>query len=403
MSEKVTTTDFNDLFVPCYAPLSPIFTHGKGAKLWDQQQREYIDFSSGIAVSCLGHNHPKLVTALQSQAEQLWHVSNLYTNEPALRLAKKLVPASGLDRVFFCNSGAEANEAALKMARHKAITQYGETKTEILCFQRSFHGRTLFTVSAGGTAKYKENFGPLPAQIRHFPYNDTQALEQAVGSQTCAIFLEPIQGEGGVHPATQEFLESARKLATKHNAALIFDEVQTGVGRTGTLFAKDHYGIQPDIMTLAKGLGGGFPIGATLATEPFAKTLQPGTHGTTYGGNPLACAVALAVLEEIDKPAFFAQVNKQSQLLRQGLAKIDPQQTYFTEVRGKGLLLGLELSQPLADKAMEIVQVALDQGLVLLVAGSNTLRLAPPLVLTEEDLNKGLYLLEKTLQHFQKN
>jgi len=302
MAQKpaVERSDFDRVILPVYAPAKFIPVKGKGSRIWDQQGAEYIDFAGGIAVTALGHCHPALVEALHKQGETLWHVSNVFTNEPALRLAQKLIDATFADRVFFANSGAEANEAAFKLARYYASTRHSPYKSKIIAFHNAFHGRTLFTVSVGGQPKYSDGFGPKPADIVHVPFNDLAAVKAVIDSHTCAIVVEPIQGEGGVTPATQEFMQGLRDLCDQHNALLVFDEVQSGMGRSGKLFSYMHYGVTPDILTTAKALGGGFPVSAMLTTEEIASVMAPGKHGTTYGGNPLACAVAEAALDLIN-------------------------------------------------------------------------------------------------------
>lgn len=302
MSQPITRENFDEWMIPVYAPAPFIPVRGEGSRLWDQQGKEYIDFAGGIAVNALGHAHPELREALNEQASKFWHTGNGYTNEPVLRLAKKLIDATFADRVFFCNSGAEANEAALKLARKFAHDRYGSHKSGIVAFKNAFHGRTLFTVSAGGQPAYSQDFAPLPPDIRHAAYNDINSASALIDDSTCAVIVEPIQGEGGVVPASNAFLHGLRELCDRHNALLIFDEVQTGVGRTGELYAYMHYGVTPDLLTTAKALGGGFPVGALLATEECASVMTVGTHGTTYGGNPLASAVAGKVLDLINTP-----------------------------------------------------------------------------------------------------
>lgn len=390
---NVTRSTFNEVMVPNYQPADIVPVRGEGSRLWDQDGRDYLDFAGGIAVTLLGHCHPKLVAALTEQAGKLWHVSNVMTNEPALRLATKLVAATFADRVFFCNSGAEANEAAFKLAR-----RYGNTidpaKHEIVSFYNSFHGRTLFTVSVGGQAKYTQGFEPIPAGITHLPYNDVAALEAAVSARTCAIVIEPIQGEGGVLPATPAFMAAARRLADQHKALLIFDEVQSGVGRSGHLYAHEHYGVTPDLLTTAKGLGGGFPVGAMLATEAAARVLAVGTHGSTYGGNPLACAVAEAVLDVVNDPAVLAGVGHRAQLIRDGLDSIGRRYGVFAPSRGLGLLIGAPMSEAWAGRAKDVVNAGLAHGVWTLVAGPDVLRLAPSLVISEAEIAEGLRRLE---------
>ena len=309
MSQPITRENFDEWMIPVYAPAPFIPVRGEGSRLWDQQGKEYIDFAGGIAVNALGHAHPELREALNEQASKFWHTGNGYTNEPVLRLAKKLIDATFADRVFFCNSGAEANEAALKLARKFAHDRYGSHKSGIVAFKNAFHGRTLFTVSAGGQPAYSQDFAPLPADIRHAAYNDINSASALIDDSTCAVIVEPIQGEGGVVPASNAFLQGLRELCNRHNALLIFDEVQTGVGRTGELYAYMHYGVTPDLLTTAKALGGGFPVGALLATEECARVMTVGTHGTTYGGNPLASAVVVIIVPI--SSIFFSPVHYQ--------------------------------------------------------------------------------------------
>jgi len=394
---QFTRKTFDEVMVPNYAPSDIIPVRGLGSRIWDQQEREYLDFASGIAVTSLGHCHPKLVAALTEQAGKLWHLSNVMTNEPALKLASKLVELTFAERVFFCNSGAEANEAAFKLARKHASTKYGAHKNQIISFYNAFHGRTLFTVSVGGQAKYTQGFEPLPGGITHLPFNDLAALEAAVGEQTCAVVLEPIQGEGGITPASPEFLALARKLCDRVGALLIFDEVQCGNGRSGTLFAYQQMGVTPDVLTTAKGLGGGFPIGAMLATADAAASLAFGTHGSTYGGNPLACAVGLAVLEETSSPALLENVAARSAQLREGLATLAGRYGLFTGSRGMGLLIGAPMADAWKGSSKDVVNAAMRHGLWMLVAGPDVLRLAPPLNISEADLADGLRRLDLAL------
>ncbi len=394
MSE-VTRATFDEVMVPNYQPAPIIPVRGQGSRLWDQQGREYVDFAGGIAVTVLGHAHPKMVAALTEQAGRLWHVSNVMTNEPALRLAQRLVALTFAERVFFCNSGAEANEAAFKLARRWGNTRFGPHKNTILSFHNAFHGRTLFTVSVGGQPKYTQGFEPLPGGIRHLPFNDADALAAAMNDTVCAVVMEPVQGEGGVMPATAEFARAVRALCDKHQALLIYDEVQTGNGRTGTLFAYEQFGIVPDVLTTAKGLGGGFPIGAMLTTRSLAEVLAFGTHGSTYGGNPLACAVAAAVLDEVSNPALLRNVAERSAQLRAGLDVLSARYGLFGPARGMGLLLGAPVAEAWKGRAKDIVDAALAEGLWLLVAGPDVLRFAPALNITEADVSEGLARLER--------
>jgi len=395
--DPVQRADFDQVMVPNYAPAAFIPVRGAGSRVWDQSGRELIDFAGGIAVNVLGHAHPALVKALTEQAGNLWHVSNVFTNEPALRLAKKLVDATFAERVFFCNSGAEANEAAFKLARRVAFDKYGEDKCEIIAATNSFHGRTLFTVSVGGQPKYSDGFGPKIQGISHIAYNDIDALKAAVSDKTCAVVLEPIQGEGGVLPADLAYLQAARELCDKHNALLVFDEVQSGMGRTGALFAYQHYGVTPDILSSAKSLGGGFPIGAMLTTEALAKHLAVGTHGTTYGGNPLACAVGEAVIDIINTPEVLEGVKAKHLRFKTKLEQIGQQYGVFSEVRGLGLLIGAVLSDAWKGKAKAILDAAAVEGVMVLQASPDVVRFAPSLVVEDADIDEGLARFERAV------
>lgn len=393
----VARADFDQVMVPNYAPAGFIPVRGAGSRVWDQSGRELLDFAGGIAVNVLGHCHPALVAALTEQANTLWHISNVFTNEPTLRLAHKLVDATFAERVFFCNSGGEANEAAFKLARRVAFDRYGAEKYEIIAATNSFHGRTLFTVNVGGQPKYSDGFGPKIQGITHVPYNDLAALKAAISDKTCAVVLEPVQGEGGVLPAEQAYLEGARKLCDEHNALLVFDEVQTGMGRTGELFAYMHYGVTPDILSSAKSLGGGFPIGAILTTDALAKHLAVGTHGTTFGGNPLACAVGEAVIDIVNTPDVLAGVKAKSARLKARLEQIGQQSGVFGEVRGLGLLLGCVLGEAWKGKAKTVLDAAAAEGLLVLQASPDVVRFAPSLVVEDADMDEGLARFERAL------
>jgi len=396
----VTREMFDEFLVPSYAPAPFIPVRGEGSRVWDQAGRMYVDFASGVAVTALGHCHPALVRALTEQAGKLWHVSNWLTNEPALRLAKRLVDATFAERVFFCNSGAEANEAALKLARRYAHDRHGPQKYGVISAKDSFHGRTLFTVTAGGQEKYARGFGPNPAGITHVAYNDIAALEREFaerGADVCAVLLEPMQGEGGMVPGTPEYLQAARRLATAHGALLILDEIQSGMGRTGTLFSYMQKGVVPDILTSAKGLGGGFPIGAMLTTTEIARAFSVGVHGTTYGGNPLACAVAGAVLDVINTTEALDGVKGRHALFMEGLKAINVRRHVFADVRGEGVWIGCELETAWKGKAMEVVKAAGEAGLLLLVAGPDVVRIAPSLVIGLDEILEGLARLEMAL------
>lgn len=393
----VNRADFDQVIVPTFAPAAFVPVRGEGSRVWDQSGRELIDLAGGIAVNVLGHAHPALVAALTEQAGQLWHISNVFTNEPALRLARKLVEATFAERAFFCNSGAEANEAAFKLARRFGHETGGAQKHEIVAALNSFHGRTLFTVTVGGQPKYSDGFGPKIEGIRHVPYNDLAALKAAVSDRTCAVVLEPIQGESGILPADQSYLEGARQLCDAHGALLIFDEVQTGVGRTGDLFAYMHTGVIPDILTTAKSLGGGFPIGAMLTTERIARHFGVGTHGTTFGGNPLACAVAGAVIDIVNTPEVLEGVRQRHQWFRERLERIGERYGIFSLIRGRGLLIGCVLSDAWKGRAKDVFDAAEREALMVLQAGPDVVRLAPSLVIERADIDEGLDRLERAI------
>ncbi|PTU73233.1 aspartate aminotransferase family protein [Pseudomonas mangrovi] len=399
----VQRTDFDQFMVPNYAPAAFIPVRGEGARVWDQDGRELIDFGGGIAVNCLGHAHPALVKALTEQAQKLWHVSNVFTNEPALRLARKLVEATFAERVFFCNSGAEANEAAFKLARRYAHDVHGAEKFEIISAVNSFHGRTIFTVNVGGQPKYSDGFGPRPEGISHVPYNDLAALEAAISEKTCAVVLEPIQGESGVLPADKAYLEGARRLCDQYGALLIFDEVQTGVGRTGELYAYQYFGVTPDILSSAKGLGGGFPIGAILTTSAIASHFGVGVHGTTYGGNPLGCAVGSAVLDVVNTPQVLAGIKSRHQRFKSELERIGQQYGLFEKVRGAGLLIGAVLAPAWKGRAKDIQQAAEQDGVLVLQAGPDVIRLAPSLVISDAEMTEGLGRFERAAARLAKS
>jgi acetylornithine/N-succinyldiaminopimelate aminotransferase len=394
---KVTRDLFNDVMVPNYNPAAIIPVRGLGSRVWDQDSSEYIDFAGGIAVNVLGHCHPKLVATLKEQGEKLWHLSNVMTNEPALRLAKKLSDATFADKIYFANSGAEANEAALKLARRFALDKHGEDKNQIISFKQGFHGRTFFTVTVGGQAAYSDGFGPKPGAISHVDYNDLASLAAIMSDKTCAVMMEPLQGEGGIISPTQEFVQGVRDLCDQHDALLIFDEVQSGVGRTGDLFAYMGLGVVPDILTSAKALGGGFPIGAMLTTSDIATHLKVGTHGSTYGGNPLGCAVAETVLDIVNTPEVLNGVKHKEQLFRAGLAAINAKFNCFSEVRGKGLLLGCALNEKFAGRSREFLVASAEEKLMCLIAGANVVRFAPSLVIPDEDIKEGLARFESAV------
>ncbi|ENS5564070.1 aspartate aminotransferase family protein [Vibrio cholerae] len=394
---SVDRSSFDEVMVPCYNPMEFIPVKGFGSRIWDQQGHEYIDFAGGIAVSCLGHCHPVMVQALTTQANKLWHLSNVMTNEPALRLAKKLTQVSFAEKVFFANSGAEANEAALKLARRYAADVYGPEKSEIIAFNQGFHGRTFFTVSVGGQATYSDGFGPKPGDIVHLPYNDLAAQQAQISDRTCAVMMEPLQGEGGIISPSAEFVQAVRELCDKHNALLIFDEVQTGNGRTGDFYAYQGIGVTPDILATAKSLGGGFPIGAMLTTAKIAEHMKVGVHGSTYGGNPLACAVAEAVVDFVAQPEILAGVKQREQWMRAELEKINQKYHLFKEIRGKGLLLGAALNDEWQGRARDILVAAGKQGLMVLVAGASVVRFTPSLIISQQEIEEGMARLDKAI------
>ena len=398
MQPEITRELFDKVILPVYSPAKFIPVKGKGSRVWDQDGDEYIDFAGGIAVNALGHCHPRLINALHQQSEQLWHVSNVFTNEPALRLAQKIIDNTFADRVFFANSGAEANEAAFKLARYYAAEKYSPYKTKIIAFYQSFHGRTFFTVSVGGQAKYSDGFGPKPADIIHVPFNDLNAVKAVMDDHTCAVVLEPVQGEGGLTSATPEFLKGVRALCDQYNALLVFDEVQCGMGRTGSLYTYQQYDVVPDILTSAKALGGGFPISAMLTTNEIASVMHPGVHGTTYGGNPLACAVGCEAFDIINTPEVIQGVEKRRAIFIEQLESINDKFKVFREYRGKGLLLGAELQPKFHSKARDFLNVASECKVMILNAGPNVLRFTPSLIISEDEIKEGMNRLSTAVE-----
>ncbi|NLC47287.1 MAG: aspartate aminotransferase family protein [Firmicutes bacterium] len=375
--------------LPTYSRLPIAAVRGEGCYLYDADGNEYLDFIGGIAVASQGHCHPKVVAAIQKQAEELIHCSNLFHIPSQALLAQKLCLASGMKKAFFCNSGAEANEAAIKLARKWGkLNKSGAT--EIIVAAHSFHGRTMGALSATAQSKYQKDFMPLVPGFREVPFGDLEALTQAVGPQTLAVMLEPLQGEGGVHPAPAGYLEAVRRLTEKENVLLIFDEVQTGFGRTGKMFACQHYGVKPDILTLAKALGSGVPIGAMLAGSKVAGSFAPGDHASTYGGNPLATAAALTAFEVISE-GLVQQAARVGEYFKKQLNSLKEKWPTVQEVRGLGLLLGVELSVP----AAPFVAAARERGLLILTAGEKVLRFLPPLTITEHEVDKAMAILEE--------
>jgi len=373
-------------------PLAPV--KGAGVRLWDADGKEYLDFVAGIAVCALGHCHPAVAEAVAEQARRLMHVSNLYYIESQARLAQLLVENSCGDRVFFCNSGAEANEAAIKLARKYAKLHCGPEKYEIITALKSFHGRTLATITATGQPKYQKGFEPLPPGFKYVPFNDLAALEAAVGPHTCAVMLEPVQGEGGVHPAQSDYLKGVADLCRRHGLLLIFDEVQCGLGRTGRLFAYQHYGVEPDLFTLAKALGNGFPIGAMIAKEKVAAAFSPGDHASTFGGNPLACTAALATLEYMLKNGVVENAARVGAYLKERLVELAGRFPFIREVRGLGLLLGLELTI----EGAPIVSRCRERGLLINCVDDRILRFLPPLIIGTEEVDQAAGILKEVFR-----
>jgi acetylornithine/N-succinyldiaminopimelate aminotransferase len=390
-------------WLPVYRPRDVVLDRGKGARVWDTEGRDYIDFGAGIAVNALGHQDEDLVDALVAQAHKLWHASNVFYSEPPLRLAEELVRASNFaERVFLCNSGAEANEAAIKLVRKWATAQGRPPERRVIVtFRGSFHGRTLATVTATAQPKYQEGYEPLPAGFRYVDFNDEAAITEAFShGDVAAVMLEPVQGEGGVMPAKPGFLKHVRQLCDKHDALLVLDEIQCGMGRTGTLFAHVQDNVVPDIVTLAKALGAGFPIGAMLAGPKAAQIMQFGAHGTTFGGNPLAAAVARVALGKLSSPVVLMNVQRQANDLRTALATVNDELGLFAEVRGRGLMIGAVLAEPYRGRAGEILDVTAAHGLLLLQAGPDVLRFVPPLTIDDEEMKAGIERLHAALTEF---
>ena len=384
----------NKYLANTYARFPMVLVRGRGVRLWDSDGKEYLDCVGGIAVDALGHCHPKMVEAIRAQAEILIHVSNLYHIEPQIRLAQLLCEQSFADRAFFCNSGAEANEAAIKLARKYAKDHWSSDRVDIITMHHAFHGRTLATVTATGNAKYQHGFEPLLPGFKHVPYDNLQAVERAIDTRTCAVLVEPVQGEGGVNVPAADYLPGLRRLCDEAGILLILDEVQSGMGRTGKLFAYQHWGVEPDILTLAKALAGGIPMGAMLAREAVAASFVPGAHASTFGGTPFVSAVALAVVTTMladDLPGNAARVGKYFLDRLQGLRAAYP---VIRAVRGKGLILGMEVAVP----ARGIVAACMERGLLVLTAGDNVVRFVPPLILTEADVDQAVTVLEAALK-----
>ncbi len=392
----------SDTVMATYARQDLVFARGEGSWLYTTSGERYLDFGSGIAVNALGHAHPRLVAALTEQAGKLWHTSNLYRVEGQEILANRLAELTFAERVFFCNSGAEACEGAIKVARRYQFVSGHPERWRIITFRGAFHGRTLATLAAGGNDKYLEGFGPAASGFDHVAFGDHEALEKVIGPETAAILIEPIQGEGGIRSVPSQCMQGLRDLCDKHGLLLILDEVQTGLGRTGKLFAHEWAGITPDVMAVAKGLGGGFPVGAILATQEAAKGMTPGTHGSTFGGNPLAMSVAAAVLDVVTEPGFLDDVRTKALRLKQGLAGLKDQFPDLVEdIRGQGLLTGLKLAA--RAQPADIVKAATAEHLLLVGAGDNTVRILPPLNVSDADLADGIERLSRALRRVSKS
>ena len=384
--------EYDNVMLPNYSPANFVPKKAEGSLVWDQDDKEYIDFGGGIAVNSLGHSHPSLIKALTDQSKKIWHLSNYLTNEPAIKLANKLTELTFAENVFFSNSGSEANEAAIKIAR-KYHSSRNENRNEIVSFQNSFHGRSLLNISLGSSEMHRNGFEPLMPGIKHGVFNDLSGLDELITEQTAAVILEPVQGEAGVFKATNDFMTKLNEVTSKKGALLIIDEVQSGVGRMGSLYGYMNYNIQPDIVTSAKGLGGGIPIGATLTTRIIGENMQPGTHGSTFGGNPIACAVAHEVLNIVSDEEFLNEVSEKEKLFLNLLSELK-NHGVFSDIRSAGLWIGCDLVEKSAN---EVLDKAYEQGLILVSAGSNCLRLAPALNISNSEIEKGVEILKQVL------
>lgn len=400
---KITRKTFDEVMFPCYNPMNMVIKKAHGSYVFDNEGNKYVDLTSGIAVNCLGHTPDGVQKVIKKTCKNLIHVSNIFCNEYTLSLAKKLTSLTGYEKVFFVNSGAEANETALKLARRVAFDDYGADKNEIISFVNSFHGRTFFSVTVGGQESYSDGFGPKPAAITHIPYNDIATFEKTISDKTCAVILEPIQGEGGIIKADDAFLVKVRELCDKFHAALIFDEVQTGVARSGTLYAYEQTPVKPDILTSAKGLASGLPIGAVLTYDNFAKHFVPGTHGSTFGGNALACSVGCYVLDKVSDKKFLENVKATSEYIKASIKKLDEKHHVFDDVRGEGLLMGLVLNKKYSGKSGALQKECFKHKLLTLTAHGDVLRLAPALNIKKSVVDEAMKLLDKALTDFVKD
>lgn len=383
----------NKYIFQTYGRIPVVLVRGQGCWVWDQQGKKYLDFISGLGVNSLGHCHPAVVEAVGAQAAQLIHCSNLYYSEPQADLAELLVENSCLDRVFFCNSGAEANEAAIKLARKYSDLKYGPGRKQIISMDNSFHGRTMGAITATGQTKYQKGFEPLLSGFKYVPYGDFEAVKNAVGQETCAVLIEPIQGEGGINTADQEYWQQLKKFCTNHEILLIFDEVQCGLARTGKLFAYQQIGVEPDILTLAKALGGGVPIGAMLAKQEAASAFQPGDHASTFGGNPLATAAGLAVIKTFIEDEIPRRAEEMGKYFREKLLELQTKYSPIKEIRGAGLMIGVEIEFG----GQEIVQSCLNKGLLINCTAGNVLRFLPPLIIGRQEIEQSITVLDEVM------
>ena len=398
MHSMVARKDFNRYMMPVYKPAGFIPVKAKGSIVWDKKNKKYIDFASGIAVSSLGHCHPDLNKALMDQSKKIWHLSNLLTNEPALRLAKIFCKHTFAEKVFFSNSGAEAVEAAIKTARKYAYVNISKKKNEVVAFSDAFHGRTMMAIALNGSDRFVEGYGPMPGGIKHHQFNEIKGLEKTINKNTAAVVIELVQGEAGIIKAQKNFIQKIKKLCKQHKALIVVDEVQSGAGRTGTLFAYEQFGIKPDIMCCAKGIGGGIPIGAVLTSSKIADCMQLGSHGSTFGGNPLACAVAEKVMTLLSKKTLLNGVKKKEKLFVAGLKEINEEFRCFEEIRSSGLWIGCKLKVQDGFNLDTMMQACYERGLMILKANNNTIRIAPSLIIEDALILKGLKVLKSAIQ-----
>ena len=398
MVAMVTRSDFNRYMMPTYKPAEFVPSKAKGSWVWDKTNKKYIDFASGIAVSSLGHCHPALNKALVEQSKKIWHLSNLLTNEPALRLAKILCKHTFAEKVFFSNSGAEAVEGAIKTARKHAYTNISKKKNGIVAFSDAFHGRTMMTIALNGSDRFVEGYGPMPEGIKHHPFNETKNLEKVINKNTAAVIVELVQGEAGIIKAKKDFIQKIKKLCKQNQALIIVDEVQSGAGRTGTLFAYEQFGVKPDIMCCAKGIGGGIPIGAVLTSSKIAECMQLGSHGSTFGGNPLACAVAEQVMTMLSKKTLLNGVKRKEKIFVDELKSINKEFKCFSSIRSSGLWIGCKLNTTDHFNLDTMMKACYAKGLMILKANNNTIRIAPSLIIEDDVIKKGLKILRAAIQ-----